>query len=106
MNVHLKPVLASGFAALLLSGVAVSAETTSPQMQAVEQVADSVITERVKAAIVADPALGGAEINIETVQGEVHLDGYVGKPADIQKAAAIALDVAGVKSVKNNLKTK
>jgi osmotically-inducible protein OsmY len=78
----------------------------SPQMLAVEQVADCVITERVKAAIVADPALRSAEISIETVQGEVHLNGYVGTSADIQKAAAIALNVAGVKSVKNGLKTK
>jgi len=105
MNMNLKPVLASGFAALLLSGVAVS-ETTSPQMQAVEQVADSVITEKVKAAIEADPALATAEISIETIQGVVQLNGYVGSSADIQKAAAIAQNVAGVKSVKNDLKTK
>ena len=105
MNMHLKPVLASGFAALLLSGAAVS-ETTSPQLLAVEQVADSVITERVKAAIAADPALGSADISIETVKGEVQLSGHVGTSADIQKAAAIALNVAGVTSVQNNLKTR
>lgn len=119
---HLKPILVSGFAALLVAGSAVSqtepppAPQASPQAsppasppaspRAAEQAGDKAITEKVMAAISADPALQGAEIAIETVGGEVHLNGYVGNPADVQKAAAIARGVAGVKSVKNSLKTK
>jgi len=101
----LKPVVASAFAVLLLSGAAVS-ETTSPQMLAVEQVADNVITEKVKAAIVAEPELENAEISVETIQGVVRLNGYVATAAAVQNAAAIALNVAGVKAVQNDLKTR
>jgi len=107
MMKHLKPILASAFAALLIAGSAVSqTEPPAAAPQAAAQADDKAITEKVMAAISADPALQGAEIAVETVGGEVHLNGYVGNPADVQKAAAIARGVSGVKSVKNSLKAK
>jgi osmotically-inducible protein OsmY len=60
----------------------------------------------VKAALQADPSLQGAEIAIETMNGEVQLNGYVGNPADVDKATAIAGSVEGVTNVKNNLQPK
>jgi len=100
-----KPLLASGLAALMIAGAAAN-ESMPQQPLTTEQADDSIITENVKAAMAADATLSGAEINIETLQGEVHLSGYVGNPDDIQKATDLARGIAGVKAVKNELKAK
>lgn len=71
-----------------------------------EYVDDSVITTKVKAAILNEPALSSAEINVETFKGVVQLSGFVNSKADINKAAAIARGVGGVKSVKNSMQLK
>ena len=98
-------VLASGLAALFAAGGAWS-EEKPPVVAAAEQPDDGAITAKVKAAIKKDAALAGADIKVETVQGEVRLNGTVGNPADIQKATALAFGVAGVKKVQNNLQSE
>jgi osmotically-inducible protein OsmY len=67
---------------------------------------DSVITSKVKAAILEEPALSSAEINVETFKGTVQLSGFVSSRADINKAVAVARGVGGVKSVKNDMRLK
>ena len=71
-----------------------------------EYVEDSVITAKVKTAIFADDSLKSSEINVETFKGVVQLSGFVNSQADIQKAVAVAGDVGGVKSVKNDMQLK
>jgi osmotically-inducible protein OsmY len=71
-----------------------------------EYVDDSVITTKVKAAILNEPGLNSAEINVETFKGEVQLSGFVTSRADINKAVAVARSVGGVKSVKNDMRLK
>jgi len=105
MNVKMKSILASGLAALLVAGAAVS-ETPPATQLAAEQPDDGAITEKVKAAIAADAALAGADISVETKQGEVQLNGTVGNAGDVQKATALAFSVSGVKKVQNNLTAK
>lgn len=110
MNRLLKPALASAFAALLVGGVAIANPPEQPTDQttlaATEQSADGAITEQVRAALAADSTLAGSSIQVKTTGGEVSLEGTVGNPAAAEKAAAIAKSVAGVKSVKNGLKSK
>jgi len=60
----------------------------------------------VKAAIFNEPTLKSAEINVETFKGVVQLSGFVNSRADIDKAAAVARGVSGVKSVKNDMRLK
>src|ERR1051325_8728176 len=67
---------------------------------------DSVITTKVKAAILNEPTLSSNQISVETFKGTVQLSGFVGSPAEIQKAGAIARDVKGVTSVKNDIRLK
>ena len=67
---------------------------------------DTVITTKVKAAILNEPSLKSAEINVETFKGVVQLSGFVHDKADINKAAQIARQVKGVTSVKNDLMPK
>ncbi|MGZ8175398.1 MULTISPECIES: BON domain-containing protein [Methylobacter] len=71
-----------------------------------EYVDDSVITTKVKAAILNEPGLSSAEINVETFKGVVQLSGFVTSRADINKAIEIARSVKGVNSVKNDMRLK
>lgn len=105
MNTRMTSIVASALAALLVAGTSVS-ESTPPAQLAAEQPDDGAITEQVKAAIAADAGLAGADISVETKQGEVRLTGTVASAGDIQKASALAFGVTGVKKVQNNLKAK
>ena len=67
---------------------------------------DSVITTKVKAAVLEEPSLKSAEINVTTFKGIVQLTGFVRSRADINKAVEVARRVKGVKSVKNDMIVK
>ena len=71
-----------------------------------EYVDDTVITAKVKTAILNKPGLKSAEINVETFKGVVQLSGFVAQPSDQQVAVATAQSVGGVKSVKNDMRVK
>jgi osmotically-inducible protein OsmY len=71
-----------------------------------EYVDDSVITTKVKTAILNDSTLKVNEINVETFKGVVQLSGFVRSQADIDKAVQVARGVSGVKSVKNDMRIK
>ena len=98
-----------GFGILVLAVVLASAwgcASTSTKEGTGEYVDDSVITAKVKAAIFNDPTLKVNEINVETFKGVVQLSGFVNSQADINKAVQVAGGVAGVKSVKNDMRLK
>jgi osmotically-inducible protein OsmY len=67
---------------------------------------DTVITTKVKASIFNEPTIKASEINVETYKGAVQLSGFVADPADAAKAVQIARGVAGVTSVKNDVRVK
>ena len=91
-------------AATLVSVVGCS---STPQKEGTGQyIDDSVITTKVKAAILDEPTLKVAEINVETFKGVVQLSGFVNSWADINKAVEVAGRVGGVKSVKNDMRVK
>ena len=71
-----------------------------------EYVDDTVITAKVKSAILAEPNLKSAEINVETFKGVVQLSGFVSSQARVDSAVVVARNVAGVKSVKNDMRVK
>ena len=71
-----------------------------------EYIDDTTITTTVKAAILAEPTLKSAEINVETFKGVVQLSGFVSSQADINKAVEVARGVKGVASVKNAMRLK
>lgn len=68
-----------------------------------EVVDDTVITTKVKAALVAEPNLKAGDINVDTHDGEVMLSGYVDTQDQIDRAVTIARGVEGVKTVTNKL---
>jgi osmotically-inducible protein OsmY len=67
---------------------------------------DSMITTKTKAAIFNDDSLKSSEINVETFKGRVQLSGFVKSQADINRAVEVAKGVAGVTSVKNDMRLK
>jgi osmotically-inducible protein OsmY len=80
--------------------------STATQSSTGQYLDDTAITGKVKAAIFNDAALKSAEINVETFKGAVQLSGFVNSQADIQRAVAVTQGVAGVKSVKNDMRMK
>jgi len=71
-----------------------------------EYVDDSVITTKVKAALLNEPNLSSGSVNVETFKGVVQLSGFVHDQADINRAVEIARGVKGVMSVKNDMRLK
>lgn len=67
---------------------------------------DTVITTKVKTALLADSDIKGLDVNVDTAQGVVTLNGAVNNQTQIDRAAKIAGEVDGVKSVVNNLSIK
>ena len=98
---YLSPV----FVAVALVSV-VGCASTPKQEGTGEYVDDTVITGKVKSAILNEPTLKVAEINVETFKGIVQLSGFVSSQAAATKAVSVARDVGGVKSVKNDMQIK
>ena len=93
-------------AGVLFMAIALGCASTAKQEGTGEYVDDTVITTKVKAAVFDEPTLKSAEINVETFKGVVQLSGFVNSQADIGKAVAVARNVPGVKSVKNDMRLK
>jgi osmotically-inducible protein OsmY len=92
------------FAVLLL---AMTACAPTPTREGTgEYIDDSLITAKVKAALVNDPVVKATEVNVETFKGVVQLSGFVSSPQSAQKAVDIARGVEGVKSVRNDIRLK
>ena len=67
---------------------------------------DGTITAKVKTALLADPDVKGLMIDVDTKNGVVTLKGTADKPANRDRAVAIAKDTGGVKSVEDQLVVK
>lgn len=70
------------------------------------QVDDTVITSRVKSALLADPAIKSFDLQVETRKGTVQLSGFVDSQAQIDQALAVTRSVAGVTEVENGVSLK
>jgi osmotically-inducible protein OsmY len=67
---------------------------------------DSVITGKVKTALIGDPVTKAHQITVETFHGTVQLSGFVDTAEARTRAVALARDVEGVKDVKNSLELR
>jgi osmotically-inducible protein OsmY len=90
----------------LLVATALGCASTAKHEGTGEYVDDTVITGKVKTAIFNEPTLKSAEINVETFKGVVQLSGFVSSAAAESKAVQVARGVAGVKSVKDDMRLK
>jgi len=97
-------------AALALAGCAShreAPEQPAPSRSAGEFTSDAALTAKVKTAIASATGLGNAyNINVNSYRGVVQLNGFVESQDKIQRAAEVAREVEGVRSVENNLRVR
>ena len=93
------------FVAVALVSV-VGCASTPKQEGTAEYMDDTMITTKVKTAILNEPTLKVAEINVETFKGVVQVSGFVSSQAAVTKAVEVTRGVGGVKSVKNDMRIK
>jgi hyperosmotically inducible protein len=92
-------------AALALS--ACSSTRDDSKRSAGEFSSDAALTAKVKTAIASDAGLGSASaINVNSYRGVVQLSGFVDSPEKIERAAAAARNVQGVREVENNIRVR
>jgi hyperosmotically inducible periplasmic protein len=71
-----------------------------------EMVDDSVITTKVKTALITEKGVDSTDVSVETFKGRVLLSGYVKSPDQRQRAEGLARQVGGVKDVENRIELK
>jgi hyperosmotically inducible protein len=71
-----------------------------------EKVDDTVVTTKVKAALLADEAVKGMDISVKTVGGEVQLTGVVDNQAQMDRAVEVAKGIEGAQRVQNGMTVK
>ena len=98
------------FSCLLLAAAAFSiilgCASTATHESTGQYVDDTTITTKVKAALLNEPNLKSAEINVETYKGTVQLSGFVSTRTEIRKAVSVTETVNGVKAVRNDMLLK
>jgi hypothetical protein len=67
---------------------------------------DSLITARVKAALLAEKGIPSLSIAVETYEGRVQLTGFVSAPDIVSRAGRVTAGVSGVRTVHNNIGVK
>lgn len=82
------------------------AQSIDERVRAGAYIDDSVITAKVKAALIKDPEVKALEVKVETSKGIVLLSGFVDNERQIRRAQELAVAIDGVKSVKSNLIVK
>jgi osmotically-inducible protein OsmY len=102
---QLRKHLSSIFIAAALA-TSLGCAATADRQSTAGYVEDSVITTKVKAAILNEPSLRVTEINVETYQGTVQLSGFVNSRADMSRAVVVARGVSGVTAVRDDMRLK
>jgi Predicted periplasmic or secreted lipoprotein len=96
----LKPLFISAALAFSLSAVGCTSMTGETAGQYVD---DSTITASVKAKLVGEKAANLTRIDVDTTNRVVSLNGIVESPEQKSRAEQLAMQVAGVKKIENNL---
>ncbi len=96
------------FASLAISALvfAPGCASTPTKSSTGEYIDDSVITTKVKAALIHNDSTPGGAIKVETFKGTVQLSGFVDTRAQKEQATVVASGVAGVREVVNNITVK
>jgi hyperosmotically inducible protein len=95
--------LCAGLAFGVLGGGCAATTTRDSTGQYVD---DTVITTKVKSALLGDDVVKSFAVGVETMKGVVQLSGFVNTPAQKSAAGRDASAVPGVKNVQNNLIVK
>jgi len=70
------------------------------------EIDDSVVTAKVKSALLADEIVRSLEFKVETRKGEVQLSGFAANQVQIDRAIEVTRGVPGVKTIDNKMSLK
>lgn len=94
---------------LSITGCKPQQETSTPSAPSTTmgtKIDDSVVTTRVKSALLSDASIKSFDIAVVTRKNEVQLSGFVDNQAQIDRAIEITRGVEGVESVSNKMSIK
>lgn len=80
--------------------------TPAPSITIGTTVDDSVVTTRVKSALLDDADIKSFDIKVETRKGEVLLSGFVDNQAQMDRATTLTRSIEGVKALDNKIMLK
>jgi hyperosmotically inducible periplasmic protein len=105
---HVNRILVTAaLAAALGAGCATPGEGEQKESRAGRYVDDATVTAKVKTAIATDVGVkAAANVNVETHRGVVQLSGFADSSEQATRSVAAAEKVAGVHSVKNDIRIK
>jgi len=104
MNLHIR---IAGFLAIILLAFTLTGCGGGPSKQSTgERLDDSVVTAKVKAALLNDQDVSGTSVNVETFKGVVQLSGFVRTDQERMRAAQLARSINGVSEVRNDLQIR
>ncbi len=107
-----KHILATAITGLVLVYVAGCSKTvdgtgaTAAPTSVGTEIDDSVVTTRVKSALLEDADIKSYDIKVETRKGEVMLSGFVDNVTQMERAATVARAIPGVKGIDNKMSLK
>ena len=87
-------------------GQAGTPSTSSATATIGTEIDDSVVTNKVKSALLNDPDVKSIDFKVETRKGEVLLSGFAANQSQIDRAMAVTKAVPGVKSIDNKVSLK
>jgi len=104
----MKSTLGMRLAVAFVAAISIAACTSSDRTKEStgEYVDDTVITSKVKTALLSDSGLKSFNIGVETFKDTVQLSGFVNSEQVKARAGEVAAGIAGVRSVRNNLIVK
>ena len=70
------------------------------------EIDDSLVTAKIKAALLEDKSIKSQDVKVETRKGEVQLSGFVDTQTQIDQIAQIAKGIPGVANVSNAMTVK
>lgn len=105
-----KTFLAAAMSALI-AGCGNSQEAAAPAAPVAKttigtEIDDTVVTTKVKSALLADAEIKSFDFKVETRKGAVQLSGFVDNQAQVDRAISDTREVEGVKSVENGIALK
>jgi len=93
-------------ASLFIVSGCVSSNSSLGESEPVKYIEDSVLTARVKTALISQKGFEGFSIHVNSYKGVVQLSGFIDTDVNKELAGQIARNVDGVSEVVNNLIVK
>ena len=91
---------------IMLLMISIGCASTPLQESTGEYLDDSIITTKVKTALLRCPLVSGTDVHVETFKNRVQLSGFVDEMRQAEQAIFLSREVEGVGVVENRLSIK